>query len=415
MHHSYRTLFLLLVFTFAIVPLALKSQSTTTVTFQPGPEDGNDAVFQKLTNCSYPSNAANSNYGDINLLMARAWSFNSEPESCSQGRTRTFIQFDELSSLPANATVISAALHLYGLSSSEIGMYGNSYPTMNGQPTNPIQIGRVMSSWNEGTLTWNTKPEVDFSDNINHQASTERYSENISIDVTDIVQVQVSGENNGFGIQLQTEELYRSWYWASSNFSNSKKRPKLVVEYETETRCELDFHYTYNTAQSSFTFNPNAHIEGDSYEWTFGDGNTASTNGESVQHIYSNPGTYNVCLTLNDNEDCPKCIDICITEEQIQVANSLNDSNINLRSLNIENLYPNPAKDQITLDIIAPKSGDAEISIYDLTGKKLGAKSCFLSTGQQNIDFKLPEMAPGLYICAVLFDGAHIERKFVIE
>lgn len=412
MKPSFRKSLLLIVFSLAILPFSLKSQSSITAVFQPGPENGNDAMYQNLTSCSSPINSHNTNYGDNNILMARAWSFNSIPENCNNGVSRSLIRFDGLNTLPDDALVVSATLCLYGLSASENGQYGNSYPELNGGPSNPIKIGRVLSNWDESSLTWTNQPSVDFSDNIQHGPSTQRFSENITIDVSAIVQSQISGENNGLGIQLLTESLYRSWYWASNNFSNPQKRPKLIVEYQSAP-CQSDFSYTYNTADTSFTFKVNPPLEGSSYQWTFGDGNTALATDSPVAHTYDNAGSYTVCLMQDHNESCQKCIDICVTEDQAQ-NNTVSVGNIDFQRLRIENLYPNPTHDQISLELVTLDRGSAEVTVYDLTGKMVVTKSYFLTSGKQKITLMLPELNAGIYICSILFDGSSVDRKFVV-
>lgn len=402
-----------MILSLVILPFSLKSQSTITAVFQPGPENGTDAMFQNLTNCSYTSNSNYTNYGDINFIMARAWSFNSIPENCNTGVSRSLIRFDGLNTLPDDAVVVSATLFLYGLSSTENGQYGNSYPELNGQPSNPIKIGRVLSDWSESALTWNNQPSVDFSDDLQHGPSTQRFLEDITIDVSPIVQAQISGENNGLGIQLMTEELYRSWYWASNNFSNPERRPKLIVEYESSP-CQLDFSYTFNTADDSFTFNLNPPLEDGSYQWAFGDGNTASTTNGPVAHTYANAGSYTVCIMQDQNESCQKCIDICVTEDQAE-NNTVDVRNLDFRRLRIENLYPNPTHNQISLELVTLDRGSAEVTVYDLTGKKVLSKSFFLTSGKQKLTVMLPEMNAGIYICSILFDGSSVDRKFVVE
>jgi hypothetical protein len=41
-----------------------------------------------------------------------------------------------------------------------------------------------------------------------------------------------------------------------------------------------------------------------SYDWSFGDGQTAPNGGPAPSHTYSRPGHYQVKLTLTDNEGC---------------------------------------------------------------------------------------------------------------
>jgi YVTN family beta-propeller protein len=56
---------------------------------------------------------------------------------------------------------------------------------------------------------------------------------------------------------------------------------------------------TFNAAASS---DPDGSIA--SYDWSFGDGQTAPNGGLAPSHTYSRPGSYQVELTLTDNEGC---------------------------------------------------------------------------------------------------------------
>ena len=63
-----------------------------------------------------------------------------------------------------------------------------------------------------------------------------------------------------------------------------------------------NFSYYYNTAQiifdGSFSYDRDGEII--SYEWDFGDGTTE--NGETAIHKYCEIGTYNVTLTVTDDD-----------------------------------------------------------------------------------------------------------------
>jgi len=66
------------------------------------------------------------------------------------------------------------------------------------------------------------------------------------------------------------------------------------------------------------TFNASASLDPDgtivSYVWDFGDGD--SDNGAMVEHAYTTVGTYNVTLTVSDNDELTRTITKTITVKE---------------------------------------------------------------------------------------------------
>ena len=392
-----------------LIPVCMTGQTTLiTEVFQPNGVGGQDAIVSNLINCSQSANYHNINYGNVPVIMAREWSFNQVDEDCDDGTTRTFIRFDEINFIPNNAIITMAELFLYA--------DPNSSANAN-NPSNAIEIGRVTGSWNEQTLTWANMPPANYSDGITHVASTQSH-EDISIVVTPIIQSQVSGNNNGFLIKLITENKYSRWTWASSDNANSALHPKLIVKYYLP--CDGNFTYCYNTATSGFTFSTNTVEPNTGYIWSFGDGSGTSTIGQTVNHTYSAPGNYTVCHEVKGG-DCRVCVSICVTSDQVPQAlpkantEDKSNENENEKHSYVESLYPNPTKGEITLEVNAISVGVAGLTIYDLTGKKLVTKNYNLEIGINQLEFNLPKLAPGIYICTILMEGEYIEQKFLVE
>ncbi len=75
-------------------------------------------------------------------------------------------------------------------------------------------------------------------------------------------------------------------------------------------------YFTYESeSENSFTFIDNSTGNITSYYWTFGDGTTAST--QNVDKVYTQPGTYYVCLTIKGNTGnvSQYCDYILVTDE----------------------------------------------------------------------------------------------------
>lgn len=203
---------------------------------QPGSADAEVGYVFATQNCvtgtPYAS-AANAVQPVIEDMPAVAWTF--DGNGCATGQMRSFFKFPGLSAIPPSATIISAKLSLYGVSSSNPISVGNSYFPGSGYNAfggNECWIKRVTSNWSETTMTWNTQPTVTETNRVALSASTSQWNYNvIDIDVTEMVKSMVSSSNYGFCFMLQNETYYRSMTFGSPNNTNAAKRPKLVIEY----------------------------------------------------------------------------------------------------------------------------------------------------------------------------------------
>lgn len=173
-----------------------------TLTFQPDATAGKDA---------YVSNAlgeATVNNGTSFLLMSQG--VNVYPR-------QFYIQFN-LGTIPSNATVISAKLYLYAYDPGN----GGHIPT-----TQYFGVGRVTSSWNESTVTWNTKPGV--TTEMSFPGATTA-NQDFQVDVRNITQFMVSNAGLNYGYAI-TGTTFGRVCFASSDHSNPALRPKLEVTY----------------------------------------------------------------------------------------------------------------------------------------------------------------------------------------
>lgn len=178
--------------------------SMQTITLQPGPAEGKDTLVSSL----FPD----FNYGSSPIIDAGNFA--------SGTIVRTYIQFDS-SSVPVNARVIDADLWLY------------QYTTP-GAENYIIDLHRVTSEWQEGTITWNLQPnystETEFSTNITAGAVTWKIW-----DIDNLVQGWLNGTISNYGMALiDTDETSFNTivYFHSSDYTvDTTKRPKLVISY----------------------------------------------------------------------------------------------------------------------------------------------------------------------------------------
>ena len=154
----------------------------------------------------------------------------------------------------------------------------------------------------------------------------------------------------------------------------------------------------------------NTSIGAASYYWDFGD-SSYSTDQYPV-HVYSDFGTYDVCLTVADTQSCTStyCLTldldsvpktsmgftlIVVPEEPTSVIYNTWIDNTHVA------IYPNPTSGQLTI------SGDkGTTEVYDMYGRKV------LKTNSSHID--LSNESPGIYFIQLTNDeGRRCVKKVV--
>lgn len=155
-------------------------------------------------------------------FVAQAWTSGGTPFY-----VRSAVKFD-LSSIPSNATIVSAKLSLY---SNPTPTNGNQM-TANSGSSNALLIRRITSSWTANVDTWASQPGTDPATQVVVPHTDQPFLDLIDVDVKSIVQAQVSGGNYGFMLQLQNETIYNARQFCTSWNTNTAKHPKLVVVYQ---------------------------------------------------------------------------------------------------------------------------------------------------------------------------------------
>ena len=141
------------------------------------------------------------------------------------------------------------------------------------------------------------------------------------------------------------------------------------------------------------------------YYWEFGDGNVSFE--QNPTHIYAIPGTYTVCLSVDDNDGqaydyCKNVsVDYCTAIEEIANLNSIS-------------IYPNPAEDVLNINLIFEQPQDAEVSIINLAGQVVYTQITGISTNY-NTSIDISNLSSGLYMTRISSGNQSTIRNFVIE
>lgn len=176
-----------------------------------------DYLFRTLVpTILYPTHDAfismqdpNSNYGSGSALSVRNRYGGGGTDYWERN---TLVKFD-LSSIPHGSTITSATLHLY--------YYHCIFSNCNGRNLN---CRRITSSWDEDTVTWNTRPGS--APGVTDQATVPSTFDWMDWDVTSDVQAIVDGEEDNEGWQIMDEVT-----WGASSIPDERFRSKEYGDY----------------------------------------------------------------------------------------------------------------------------------------------------------------------------------------
>ena len=211
------------------------------ITLRPSGDEGKDALISSFE----PSK----NRGVYSDFVAKSWTVSGNPVDY-----RSLIEFD-LSNIPIGSTVTSANLSLYSQESSGLG----SHSIRSG--SNECVINRIISSWDENTVTWNNQPNITTENEVFLSESSSSIQDYLNIDVINLIGDMITDPANSYGFffRLLKEQHYRSMVFATSDHSDSNLHPKLEVCYSITTnlasKAEFNFELFPNPVNGVLNLN----------------------------------------------------------------------------------------------------------------------------------------------------------------
>ena len=158
--------------------------------------------------------------------------------------------------------------------------------------------------------------------------------------------------------------------------------------------------FTYVTNNRDLT-TTNTSIGGNTFLWTFGDGNTSTDT--SPMHTYAADGIYEVCLiSTNPCGSDTTCISISVM--LIGMEDAFNGNIL---------FYPNPATSQLTIDLDLEVSEEIKVEVYSLLGDRL-LQSELGSVLRERVELDLSSIENGIYLVRVSGKEAIINRKIQV-
>lgn len=204
-------------------PLVLKIPSTATLQtmfFQPGPEDGKDAMISSLE--------PDKNYGDYKYFET---TYMTESTLAVTPSTRSLVFFN-LSALPNSAVIAKVVLKLFY--DAPIPWDNSIYVAPNS--TVPLQaygiLQQITDPWEENKVIWNNQPKTTEVNQV-YIYPFIRTVNYIEVVVTKLFVIPAANAlpNYGMLFKLYPNTKFKGFRFASSDYADPSMRPKLSIQY----------------------------------------------------------------------------------------------------------------------------------------------------------------------------------------
>ena len=191
-------------------PLMIILEKINVLVLQPGPEEGKDAVVASII--------PDQNRGLSSTSSPYAWT-----QDGKVNIVRPLIDFNIKNFIQKGTIIKKATLYLfyapYGISDKHEG-------------SNEFYIKRIIAPWDELTVTWDNQPATTNEGAIFVPKSISQYQD-YEIDITSLIQEIINKPESSYGIMMQLlyENPYNRAMFASSDYPDSTKHPKLVINF----------------------------------------------------------------------------------------------------------------------------------------------------------------------------------------
>jgi len=79
------------------------------------------------------------------------------------------------------------------------------------------------------------------------------------------------------------------------------------------------------------------------------------------------------------------------------------------------NMYPNPARDKVTLTFLADNDSHLKVSITDMAGQEVYDKTSSASTGENSLEINTNMMESGVYILKITSEDFALYKKLILK
>ncbi|MEZ5014214.1 MAG: T9SS type A sorting domain-containing protein [Chitinophagales bacterium] len=163
-------------------------------------------------------------------------------------------------------------------------------------------------------------------------------------------------------------------------------------------------NFSTSNAGLSVTFD-NLSSNAVSYMWDLGDAGANSTEANPT-YTYPDLGIYYVTLDATGT-----CGDISTTTKTLDLSTAIAE----IAGVDNITIYPNPAKNEVHVIMLASQAFDANIHVTDVAGNEvMPAASMNVVSGTNTLTFDCSTLESGLYFVTVQTEGAQQTSKLII-
>lgn len=208
-----------------------------------------------------------------------------------------------------------------------------------------------------------------------------------SVDIEACKDFQISGSSE----EWSTSGIYKDTFKTTANCDSIVMIDLRII------RDEMD------TSVTKVAGNLQAVLQDASYQWLNCDDNYSPVQG-ATERIFNPPfsGQYAVEITKEGCSDTSSCYQVGTTSIQAKEAG------------NHVKIYPNPAKDELTIKTAFSKGENITIKLFSLFGKEISVLKTGRVTNHLN-NFNLKDIASGTYLLKVTTKDAVITRKIILN
>ena len=398
---------------------ALTGRAQVTVVIQPHFAQGTENTVARVDNSvsaciGHPfEHYADSNFTVIKEFDAITWTASGCPDYF-----RGVLRFDELKDptvIPTGATITSARLVLYGVPSSVLGNYGNSYYPATPYSINPTWLYELADTFDHHAITWNNQPSVMHVDSITIVPSASRWNETDTVDVTAMVTDMVTNVNTGFLFKLQDETIYRERMYAGCYHPDSTLHPKLIVTFTCVPSITDEPLADTVLAGDTATFSVTSSAVSATYQWQEDPG----TGFVNLANVWPYSGVDTKTLTIQDaslylNLTHYRCLVMtdgaCTDTSSSAILVIHGGLGVNETRAGSFSVFPNPAHDNVVVGLPAIATA-GNIEFIDELGRVVVSKK--ISGHEEKFD--VGTLPAGIYFLKITCNGQVVYKKLIKE